>query len=93
MRDALPRDVKKVECAIINLDDRSGKGTHWVAYWKKNHRVFFYDSFGLAPPSDLIRYWGKGIKVLYNYRIEQRMGSVNCGHLVLRFLLSKCRSC
>ena len=30
-RDRLPKKIKK-ECGIINLDDISGPGTHWVCY-------------------------------------------------------------
>jgi len=30
VRDALPRTPTKNECGILNLDDASGNGTHWV---------------------------------------------------------------
>ena len=31
VRDNLPHIPKKNECGILNLDDTSGQGTHWVA--------------------------------------------------------------
>ena len=30
-RDGLPKKIRK-ECGIINLDDMTGPGTHWVCY-------------------------------------------------------------
>ena len=36
MRNALPkRGPLKRESAIVNLDNKEGPGTHWVAYKKK----------------------------------------------------------
>ena len=35
VRDNLPRKPGKNECGILNLDDSSGTGTHWVAWHKK----------------------------------------------------------
>ena len=35
VRDNLPYKPKKNECGILNLDDTSGKGTHWVAWYRK----------------------------------------------------------
>ena len=34
LRDILPKKPKKKECGILNLDDTSGLGTHWVAWYK-----------------------------------------------------------
>ena len=36
MRNDLPRKPLKRECGILNLDGVSGRGTHWVC-WYKNH--------------------------------------------------------
>ena len=48
MRDSLPRSgAIRNEAAIINLDSKSGVGTHWVAYRKHNSKVTYYDSFGV----------------------------------------------
>ena len=35
VRDNLPYNPKKNECGILNLDDTSGEGTHWVAWYRK----------------------------------------------------------
>lgn len=87
MRNALP-DLRanKNEAAIVNLDDRSGPGTHWVAYRKTGNDVEYFDSFGnLKPPKDLMKYLGvKTVK--YNYEKYQDFDSFICGHLCLKFL-------
>lgn len=87
MRNALPNSgPRKRECAIINLDDKNGPGTHWVAYKKTGDDVIYFDSFGdLQPPRDLMEYLGVG-SVKYNHRRYQEYNTVICGHLCLKFL-------
>lgn len=85
MRDKLPKIPRKIECGIINLDSDTGDGTHWVAYYKNNNNVEYFDSFGnLQPPLEVLRYLGNNIS--YNYKRYQRMNAFNCGHLCLQFL-------
>lgn len=95
MRDRLPRYPHRFETAIVNLDSSRGRGTHWVAYAKKNDTVYYFDSFGnLRPPKELLRYFEtirsidepikKNIK--YNYDSVQNFDTVICGHLCLQFL-------
>jgi hypothetical protein len=91
MRNNLPRNGPiKQECAVINLDSLEGPGTHWVAYYKKNSTVYYFDSFGnLRPPMEIVKYLGGSeskIKILYNYRQFQKFDTVICGHLCLKFL-------
>lgn len=87
MRNALPPKPNKNECAIVNLDDKNGPGTHWVAFKKIGTNIQYYDSFGqLRPPLELINYFGKTVKVTYNYNREQNFDSYICGHLCLKFL-------
>ena len=37
LRDTLPKKPKQNKCAIMNLDDTSGNGTHWVAWFKRGN--------------------------------------------------------
>ena len=74
------------ESAIVNLDDKDGPGTHWVAYRKRGDNVMYFDSFGdLQPPQDLMMYLGVAY-VKYNYERFQKFNTYNCGHLCLKFL-------
>lgn len=84
MTDELDRPWKN-ESAIVNLDDATGPGTHWVCYRKRGNQVLYFDSYGdLPPPLELVRYL-KGCEIKYNYEREQK-GTYECGHLCLRFL-------
>lgn len=86
MRNALPSRPWKKECAVINLDDHTGSGTHWVAYTKNKDDVTYFDSFGnLRPPLELLKYLGGG-SVKYNYEQHQNYNTFICGHLCLKFL-------
>ncbi len=86
MRDTLPTKVWNIETGIVNLDSSSGKGSHWVSYYKKGNTVQYYDSFGVTPPVELLKYWGENCTVLFNYEQEQQINDVICGHLCLKFL-------
>ena len=44
-RDNLPRI--KDGTYVINLDEYSDIGTHWVALWVNNNDVTYLDSFGV----------------------------------------------
>lgn len=79
MQNSLPLDGVKVnECAILNLDDKNGTGTHWVAYKKVGKDVTYFDSFGnLKPPKELLDYLGVD-KIKFNYERYQNFDTFNC---------------
>ena len=56
MRDQLPTKLNNVENGIINLDNSNGDGTHWVAYAIDPRGTVYFDSYGLAPPKEFMRY-------------------------------------
>ena len=72
------------ECGIVNLDKSGGPGTHWVAWYKNGGNKIYFDSYGIQPPKEVIKYLGKGI----NYNTDQihLRGEVFCGHLCLYVL-------
>lgn len=90
MRNSLPFDGPKFkEAVVLNLDDKTGPGTHWVAYRKNGNDVVYFDSFGnLKPPKELIDYL-KVNKIKYNYENYQSFDTFTCGHLCLEFLSGK----
>ena len=81
LRDTLPNKTKLNERGILNLDSSSGDGTHWVMWFKKCKNKFYFDSYGLQPPSELIDYLKSPI--FYNSERVQQNGGVFCGHLCL----------
>ena len=84
LRDALPTTPKKKECGILNLDDTTGLGTHWVAWYKNGTEKKYFDSYGLQPPNELVDYLHSTI--LYNTERVQPYDQVFCGHLCLYVL-------
>ena len=79
--DTLPQRPNKKECGIVNLDKAGGAGTHWVAWYKNGNNKIYFDSYGIQPPKEIIKYLGKGIN--YNTDQLQPRETVFCGHLCL----------
>jgi hypothetical protein len=84
MRDDLPKKPKRNECGILNLDDSGGKGTHYVGWVKNREDKLYFDSYGLLPPTELLKYLGD--PVYYNSERIQPDNEVFCGHLCLYVL-------
>jgi len=81
VRDNLPNKPRRSECCVLNLDDRSGKWRHWVAWHKKDGEKYYYDSYGVQPPREMVQYLQKPI--FYNTENIQPQREVICGHLCL----------
>ena len=45
-RDNLPYKIKN-GAYVINLDEYSDTGTHWIALYVNNKTVTYFDSFGI----------------------------------------------
>lgn len=88
VRDELPKRPKKVECGILNLDNSQGSGTHWTAWIKNGNDKLYFDSYGLAPPAELVNYLKR--PVYYNSERIQYGDTVFCGHLCLYVLKKLC---
>lgn len=89
MRDTLPKVPLKIECGIFNLQPHNLHGSHWVAYKKKNNKVFYFDSFGnLPPPKEFVKYM-RGCEIYYNFYTYQTFEQSNCGWLCIDFLKNK----
>ena len=84
MRDKLPKKPYSKECGILNLDDFTGNGTHWVAWHKNGKEKFYFDSFGLIPPDEIVAYLKSPIR--WNTERVQPDDQVFCGHLCLYVL-------
>jgi len=81
VRDELPESPKSKECGIFNLDDSNGRETNWVAWTKRGKDEIYFDSYGLRPPTELLKYLKS--PVYYNSERLQPDAEVFCGHLCL----------
>lgn len=88
--DKIPKLTKSQPYAIINLDNSSEKGSHWVSVAKINKGILYYDSFGRKVSQHLpsLSKSGNG-KVIENkdYTSEQRKSQNNCGARSLSHLI------
>ena len=66
-RDALPAKPERNECGLLNLDSSAGRGTHWVAWWKRGDMKLYFDSYGIVPPNELVIWARQSITTLYAY--------------------------
>ena len=90
-RDGLPRKIRK-ECGIINLDDITGAGTHWVCYRNLDSVVEYFDPFGLIMPNEALEYFRTARKLIV-YLIDeiQNRNTVLCGYWCLYYLYERQR--
>ena len=90
-RDGLPHAIRK-ECGIINLDDMTGPGTHWVCYRNIDNLVEYFDSFGLIMPNEALEYFRtSGKRIVYSMDEIQNRSTVLCGYWCLYYLLERQR--
>ena len=82
--DTLLKKPNKKECGIVNFNKSGGPGTHWVAWYKNGKTKIYFDSYGVQPPIEVVRYLGKTI--YYNTDQLQPAGQVFCGHLCVYVL-------
>jgi hypothetical protein len=93
MKDRLPKKLtiknKNGECGVVNLQDSSGPGTHWVAYYIRNRGscAYYFDSFGLQPPLEIRRYLSEQLidksGLITNQHRIQGANEVICGQYCL----------
>ena len=85
-RDNLPNKIKD-GVYLINLDEYSDIGTHWVDLWVNNNNVTYFDSFGVELiPKEIIKFIeNRNIKTNI-FRI-QAYDSIMCGYFVLDLLI------
>ena len=89
-RDNLPKQIKKNECGIINLDTHIGPGTHWIAYRNGDKYAEYFDFFGLKMPFEISDYLStSGKQIIYSGDEIQERDSVLCGYWCLYYLLER----
>ena len=72
---------------IVNLNDSTQPGSHWVVIHVKNDIIEYFDSFGLNAPMELVYLSDRmGLNYLYNSTQYQDLKSVLCGYWCLYFV-------
>ena len=76
-RDNLPNKTKD-GAYVINIDECSDIGTHWIALYVKNNDITNFDSFGVEHiPKEIIKFIGRKNVIANIFRI-QAYDSIMC---------------
>ena len=75
---------KNDECFIMNTDESSSSGTHWVAVNMDGGNTYYVDSFGLELTEEIKQYCEEP-RFYISFEF-QKPNEVICGHLCLYFL-------
>ena len=84
-RDNLPNKIKD-GAYVLNLDEYSDIGTHWVALYVNNKTVTYFDSFGVAQIPKEIKNFLDNKNIIPNiFRIKAH-DLVMCGYFCIGFI-------
>lgn len=89
--DELVRVKPKPGFYIINMDESSGPGTHWVAIYSGNNQSYtiYFDPFGLDADTRVITFMKRFKKVPIGLNLQaQDLKASSCGYWCLFFLKS-----
>ena len=84
-RDNLPNKIKD-GAYVINLDEYSDIGTHWIALYVKNNDITYFDSFGVEHISKEIKAFIKNRNIKTNLFTIQAYDSIMCRYFWIRFI-------
>ena len=71
---------------IINLDEYSDIGTHWVALYVQNNDVIYFDSFGVEHIPKEIKTFISNKNIKTNIFRIQAYDSIMCGYFCIGFI-------
>ena len=84
-RDNLPNKLKD-GAYVINLDEYSDIGTHWIALYVKNNNITYFDSFGVEHiPMEIIKFI-ENKKIRTNIFRAQAYDSIMCRYFCIAFI-------
>ena len=84
-RDDLPNKLKD-GAYVINLDEYSDIGIHWIALYVKNNVVTYFDSFGVEHIPKEIKTFIKNRNIKTNIFRIQAYDSIMCGYFGIAFI-------
>ena len=91
-KDMLLKQINKNESVVINLQDYfNGQGTHWTAVYNspESTDIEYFDSFGLVPPNEVVKYM-RGVKnLIYNGSQIQGINSIMCGYYCVYYIMKR----
>ena len=71
---------------VINLDEYSDIGTHWIALWVDNNSITYFDSFGVEYIPKEIKAFIKNRNIKTNIFRIQAYDSIMCRYFCIGFI-------
>ena len=84
MSDELPKKPLKNECGIVNLESSKLEGSHWCCWWKHGEDKYYFDSYGILPSKQIVKYLKSPIN--YSTFQLQTFNDSTCGEWCLYML-------
>ena len=84
-RDNLPDKIKN-GTYVINLDEYSGVGTHWIALYVNNKTVTCFNSFGIEHISKEVKKFVNDKNIIASIFRIQAYDSVMCRYFCIGFI-------
>lgn len=85
-KDQLPKKLKNNYWYIANMQDSfKGNGTHWVCFKYNTNLITYFDSFGIEPPNEIMKYAND--EIYYSSRQIQDINSTACGWFCIACIL------
>ena len=84
--------LKNNQSTIINLQDLNQVGSHWTCYLKRNDKIFYFDSYGVAYIPDIIKNQYPKHKFICNIYRSQSMDSSQCGRFCILLVKSNIKN-
>ena len=84
-RDNLPDKIKD-RAYVINLDEYSDIGTHWIALYVNTKSVTYFDSFAVKHIPKEIKHFINNKNIITNIFIIQAYDSVMCRYFCIGFI-------
>ena len=88
MRDELNKSkITNNESLVLNLDVSSGPGIHWMCMFTDDNVSYYFDSYGLPPPAEILEYSKNRERYYSEYPIQQDdKKEILCGHYCIYML-------
>ena len=85
-RDNILDQIKDGEY-IINLDEYSDIGTHWIAFCVSNNGITYFDSFGVEHiPNEIKAFIDRFLSITTIFFRIQAYDSIMCGYFCIGFM-------
>ena len=84
-RDNLANKIKD-RAYVINLDEHSDIGTHWIALYVRSNDISYFDSFGVEHIPKKIKEFLKNKSIKTNIFRIQAYDSIMCGYFCIVFI-------